>query len=83
MVERVWAQWHQNDAHALVLEHQDESFDERDTAMLANGAETRCDPLAITPVLESITPKLFALVAEDIVRVCTRATHGTFEKVLN
>ena len=51
--------------------------------MLANGAKAGCDPFVITPVLEGITPKLFALVAGDIVRVCTRAIHGTFDKVLN
>ena len=82
-LESVRTKRYQNNTCAFVLERQDESFDERDTAMLANGAEARCDPLAITPVLEGITPKLFALVADDIVRVCTRAIHGTFEKVLN
>ena len=37
---------------AAVLERQDESFNDRDTAVLANGAEAGCDPVVITPILE-------------------------------
>jgi hypothetical protein len=65
-VERVYAKWHQNDAHAFVLEREDESFDERNAPVLANGAETGRDPLAITPGLERIAPELLALVADNV-----------------
>jgi hypothetical protein len=43
-----------------VLETQYESFNERDTSVLANGAEAGRDPLAITPGLEPIAPELLA-----------------------
>ena len=69
LAERVRTKWHQNDAHAFVLERQDESLDERNASVLANGAKAGCDPVVVTPVLERITPELFALVAGDIVRV--------------
>jgi len=44
-----------------VLETQDESFNECDTSVLANGAESGCDPLVITPILEHAAPELLAL----------------------
>jgi len=55
-VERGRTKWHQNKTHAFVLERQDESLNERDTAVLANSAEAGCDPLAITPILEYACP---------------------------
>jgi len=82
-VERVRAKWYQNDAHAFVLERQDESLDERNAPVLTNGAEARREPLAITPVLERITPELLTLVADDVFRVRACVVHGAFEKVLN
>jgi hypothetical protein len=60
-VERVRAKWHQNDARTAVLETQDESFNERDTSVLANGAEAGCDSLVITPILEHAAPELLAV----------------------
>ena len=60
-VKRVRAKWHENDARAFVLETQDESFNERDTPVLANGTEAGCDPVAITPILEHAAPELLAL----------------------
>ena len=50
--KRFPVKWHANDARAFVLETQNESLDYRDTAVLTNGAEAGCDPLAITPGLE-------------------------------
>ena len=82
-MERVGTQWHQNDAHAFVLERQDESLDERNAPVLANGAEAGYEVLAITPVLERITPKLFALVGDDVFRVDTYVVHRVFEYVLD
>jgi hypothetical protein len=51
-VERVHSKWHQNDAHAFVLERQDESFDECNTPVLTNGTKAGVDLFAITPALE-------------------------------
>ena len=83
LAERVRTKWHQNDAHAFVLERQDESLDERNAPVLANGAKAGCDPLVVTPILEHVAPVLPALVADEIFRVSTRAIHGAFEKTLN
>ena len=79
-MERVGTQWHQNDTHASVLERQDESLDERNAPVLANGAEAGCDPLAITPVLERAAPELLALVADDGFRGDTGSVNGAFEE---
>lgn len=65
-MERVRAKWYQNDAHAFVLERQDESLDERNAPVLTNGAEARREPLAITPVLERITPELLTLQGKGV-----------------
>jgi hypothetical protein len=83
MVERVRAQWHQNDAHAFVLESQNESFDECNTPVLANGAEAGCDSLAITPILEHAAPELLALVADDVFRGGTGGMNGAFDEARN
>jgi len=82
-VERLAAKWHQNDARTFILETQDESFNERDTPVLANGAEARCDSLAITPILEHAAPELLALVADDVFRGGTSGVNGAFEEVRN
>ena len=66
---------------AAVLERQDESFNDRDTAVLANGAEAGCDPVVITPILEHAAPELFALVADDVFGGGTGGVNGTFEEV--
>ena len=60
-MERVRAKWQENNTRAFVLETQYESFNERDTAVLANGAEAGRDSLAITLGLERIAPELLAL----------------------
>jgi glycosyltransferase involved in cell wall biosynthesis len=65
-VEGIPAKWYQNDAHAFVLECQDESLNERNTAVLANGAKAGCDPMAITPILEYATPELLALQGKGV-----------------
>ncbi len=82
-MKHVRTKWHQNDACAFVLERQDESLDERNASVLANGAKAGCDPLVVTPILEQVAPELRALVADDIFRIGTRFVHGAFEKVLN
>ena len=81
--ERIHEKWHENDPGAFVLHAQDESFYERDTPMLANGAEPRCDPLVITPILEHTAPELLALVADNIFRGGTGSVNGTFKEVRN
>ena len=82
-MERFPAKWHEDDPRAFVLEAQDEPFNERDTPMLADGAEAGCDPLAIAPVLEHAAPELLALVADDIFRSGTGGMNGAFEEVRN
>ena len=74
-MERVRAKWYQNDAHAFVLERQDESFDERNTPVLANGAETGCDSLAITPILEHAAPELLAEPSNGMLFSLRRVRH--------
>ena len=82
-MERLAAKWHENDARTAVLERQDESFNDRDTAVLANGTEAGCDSVAITPILEHAAPELLALVADDVFRCGTGGVNGAFEKVRN
>jgi hypothetical protein len=53
--ERLAAKWYENDARTFVLETQNEWLDERDTPVLANGAEAGRDPLAYTSVLEVVS----------------------------
>jgi len=83
LVERVRAQWHQNNMRTAVLENQDESFNERDTSVLANGAEAGRDPLAITPGFERVAPELLALVADNIFWRGTCLDNGAFEEGLD
>ena len=82
-MERVRAKWHENDARTFILETQDESFNERDTPVLANGAEAGCDPLAIAPVLERVAPELLAFVAHNVFWRRAGVDDGTFEEGLN
>jgi hypothetical protein len=82
-VECPAAKWHEDPARAFVLETQDESFNERDITVLANGAEARCDPLAITPILEHDAPGLLALVTRDIFRGSIGDMSGAFEELRN
>jgi hypothetical protein len=65
-VEGLAAKWYQDKAITFNFERQDESFDNGDTAVLANGAEAWCDPSAITPVFEHVAPELLSLVANDV-----------------
>ena len=81
-MEHVPAKWHDNDACTFVLEAQDESFNERNTPVLTNGAKAGGDALAITPVLEHVAPELLALIADDVFRFGT-CIYSTFEEVLN
>ena len=80
-MERFRAKWQENNTRAFVLETQYESFNERDTAMLANGAEAGCDSLAIAPILEHAAPELLALVADDVFRGDAGGVNGAFKEV--
>ena len=82
-MERVRANWHENDARTFVFETQNESFYERDTPVLANGAEAGCDPMPITPILEHGAPELLALIADDVFRGGTGGVNGAIEEVRN
>ena len=77
------AKWHENDPRTFVLQTQDESLYERDTPVLANGAEAGFDPIAVTPILEHATPELLALVADDVFRGGTGGLDRSFEEVRN
>ena len=81
-MESIRAKWHQNIAHAFVLKRQDQSLNQCNTPVLANGAKAGCDPFVITPNLEYATPELMALVADDGFWVSTSVVYGTFEQVL-
>ena len=82
-MERVHAKWYENNARTFVLETQNESFNDRDTSVPANGAEARCGPLAFTPVLERVAPELLAFVADNIFGRGTSVDDGAFEEGLN
>ena len=81
LVERVRAKWQENNTRAFVLETQYESLNERDTTVLANGAEAGCDPVAIAPILEHAAPELLAFIADDVFRGDTGGVNGAFEEV--
>ena len=80
---RLPAKWHENDARAFVLQSQDESLDQGNTPVLANGAEAGCNPLAITPVLERVAPELLAFIADNVFWCSFGGVNGTFEEVRN
>ena len=61
LAERLLAKWYDNNACTFLLEAQDESFNNRDTPVLADSAEARCDPVAITPILEHVRPAIVPL----------------------
>ena len=50
----------------FVLQRPDEPFDDRNTAILADGAESQPDLLASAPTLECLAPELRSLVANDV-----------------
>ena len=62
-MERARAKWEQYDVRTAVLERQDESFNDRDTAVLANSTEAGRDPVVITPILEHAAPELLAVLS--------------------
>ena len=81
--ERCTAKWHEDDPRALIFEAEHESLHQSNAAVLANGAEAGCDPLAFTPVLERVTPELLAFVADNVFWRGTGIDDGTFEEGLN
>ena len=82
LAEGLLAKWYDNDACTFLLETQDESLNNRDTPVLADGAEARCDPAATTPTLKHVAPELLALVTDYVFRGGT-CLYSTCEKVLN
>ncbi len=82
LVEGFLAKWYDNNACTFLLEAKDESFNNRDTPVLADSAEAGCDPVAITPILKHVAPELLALVTDDVFRGGT-CLYSTCEKVLN
>ena len=82
-MERVDAKWQENDPRTLVLQTQDESFNERNAAVLANCAKTGLDPIAITPILEHAAPELLALIADKVFWRRAGVDDGAIEEVRN
>ena len=66
-MERVRAKWHQNHARAFVLETQDESFNECNTPVLANGTEAECDMRSVI-LGSNVRPDIESWVQEVIGR---------------
>ena len=81
--KRFPVKWHENDARAIVVETQNESLDYRDTAVLANGAESGRDALVIAPILERVAPELLAPVTDKVFRCGACLRNGAFEEVRN
>ena len=82
-VERARAKWYENNPRTFVLQTQDESLYQRDTPVLANGAETGLDPIAITPILETVAPELLALVRDNVFWRRASIDDSAFEEGLN
>ena len=82
-VERVRAKWHEDDPRTFILQTQNEPLHQGNAAVLANGAEAGCDPLAITPIHEYGAPKLLALVADDVFWRRAGVDDGASEEGLN
>ena len=80
LMERTRAKWEQYDVRTAVLERQDESFNDRDTAVLANSTEAGRDPVVITPILEHAAPELLTLVGDDVFRGGTGGVDGAFKE---
>ena len=60
------SQWDDDSACALILERADEAFDNSDAAALTHSAKSRLDTFSFAPGLETVTPELRALVADDV-----------------
>ena len=74
---------YRDDACAFILERQDEPLDQVNATVLANVAEAWGDPLATTPVLEQVAPKLLSLVADNVFGRGTGVIDNAFEEALN
>lgn len=83
LAEGLATKWYQDNACTFILERQDESLNQGNATVLANGAEAWCDPLAITPILEPVAPELRPLVANDVLGRGTGVVDGAFEEALN
>ena len=68
---------------SLAFHRADEPLDDRDAAVLPNGAEPWLDRPATAPGLEAITPELPSLVTEDVLRRSARDFDGSVEKRLD
>jgi hypothetical protein len=73
---RLAAKWHEDDPRAFVFEAQNKPLQQGNAAVLTNGAEAWRDPLAITPVLERVAPKLLAFVADNVFWCSSGGVNG-------
>ena len=68
---------------SLTFHRADEPFDDRDTAVLSNGAKPWLDCPETAPGFEAIAPELPSLVADEVLRRCARDSDGSIEKGLD
>ena len=68
---------------SLTFHCPDEPFDDRDAAVLPNGAEPWLDRPSAAPGLKAIAPELPSLVTDEVLRRCARDSDGSVEKRLD
>ena len=68
---------------SLTFHRADEPFDDRDAAVLSNGAKPWLDRPSAAPGFEAIAPELPSLVADEVLRRCVRDSDGSVEKRLD
>ena len=83
LAEGLAAKWHEDNACTFILKRQDESLDQGNATVLADGAKAWSDSSAITPILEQVAPELLSLVANDVLGRDTAVIDSAFEKALN
>src|SRR5262249_11660916 len=79
-MEQPTQQRHRGHGTRAFLQRADEAFHNRNTAALADGAETLADSVAATPLLQAVTTELLAPVGNQMPRRCTDAGNDLAEK---
>ena len=67
----------------FILERQDESLDNGDAAVLADGSESQLDYKTLCPAFEGIAPELLAVIADDVLGSLAAVLHGLAEELAN
>src|SRR5262249_38028625 len=79
-MEQPTQQRHRGQGTRAFLQRADEAFHDRNTAALADGAETLADGVAATPLLQAVTTELLAPVGNQMPRRRTDAGNDLAEK---